>query len=309
MSIISVKNLKKSYKSSEVLKGVEFQIAEGSVYALLGSNGAGKTTTVNILATLLSMDEGTVTIAGYDARKQAKEVRKHISLTGQFAAVDDLLTGRENMYMMGILSRVPYEKVKARTAALLRQFDLEKAADKRVSAYSGGMRRKLDLAISLLASPSVIFLDEPTTGLDPRSRQELWHVIRDLSRAGTTILLTTQYLEEADALADTIGVLHDGRIVAEGTADELKRHIGGEYVDLTFKDASDYAKAQSVLKNAETTDGSLRLTVPVARKVKDLRAVLAALDAVRIEPEELAIRKPTLDDVFMQLTDTSKGDK
>lgn len=307
MDIISVKNLTKSYKQTQVLKGISFSIKRGSVYALLGSNGAGKTTTVNILSTLLSPDEGDVTIDGYDLKTRAKEIRRHISLTGQYAAIDDVLTGTENMLMIGALSRLPMRVVRERTSQLLQQFDLDGVADQRVSTYSGGMRRKLDLALSLLASPAIIFLDEPTTGLDPRSRQELWRIIRKLVKDGTTILLTTQYLDEADALADKISVLNDGRIVAEGTPSDLKRQVGSDYIELDFKDVSQYEAARVLLKNSVTNTESARsLLVPVTTHVSELRTLLNILSDNHIEPKSLTIRKTTLDDVFMKLTGETK---
>jgi ABC-2 type transport system ATP-binding protein len=305
MSFISVTDLTKTYKDVPVLQGVTFAIAQGSIYALLGSNGAGKTTTINILSTLLTPDGGTAMIAGYNVATEAKKVREHISLTGQYAAIDDLLTARENMLMMGSLNRIPAKIAKARTAQLLQQFDLEKVANKRVSTYSGGMRRKLDLAISLLAAPPIIFLDEPTTGLDPRSRQELWRVIRELARSGTTILLTTQYLDEADSLADSIGVLNQGRIVAEGTASELKRRVGTEYIELVFKNAADCVKAQKLIAGASVADNSdSSLLVPLTDRVDDVRSVLDTLATASLKPTTFSLRQPTLDDVFMQLTES-----
>lgn len=231
---IDVQDLKKSYKGVEVLSGVTFTIKKGSIFSLLGANGAGKTTTVNILSTLIRADDGSVHVDGIDVRKEPAKVREHISLTGQFAAIDDLLTGRENLEMIGLLSGVGKKDIKSRAAALLAQFGLTEAADRQASTYSGGMRRKLDLATSLVAHPSIIFLDEPTTGLDPRSRRELWRLVQDLANDGTTILLTTQYLDEADQLADTVAVLHKGKIVAQGSPNELKRTAGKSTLDDVF---------------------------------------------------------------------------
>lgn len=310
VSIISVKNLTKSYKKHSVLKGICFEVEKGTVYALLGSNGAGKTTTISILSTLLAPDEGVVTVAGYDLRKQAKEIRGEISLTGQYAAIDDLLTGEENMYMMGRLSRVSETDIKQRTMTLLRQFGLEKAAKKRVSTYSGGMQRKLDLAISLLVSPSIIYLDEPTTGLDPRSRMELWRVIRELAKSGTTILLTTQYLDEADYLADRIAVLDDGKIVAEGTAEELKQQTGSDYLELCFATEDEARQARTALKRGTIpNETATTLSVVIADQSTELRQILNTLFAAHLKPGEVTIRKPTLDDVFMKLTGTSTSQK
>lgn len=231
---IQVTDLRKSYKHNEVLKGVDLTIPRGSIFALLGANGAGKTTTISILATLTRADSGKVIVAGHDVSRDPASVRKHISLTGQFAAVDDLLTGRENLEMIGNLYRIKKHDLKRRADTLLDNFALKDAADRRVSTYSGGMRRKLDLAICLIANPSIIFLDEPTTGLDPRSRRELWRIVKDLANNGTTILLTTQYLDEADQLADTVAVIHAGKIVAEGTPAELKRLSGASTLDDVF---------------------------------------------------------------------------
>lgn len=313
MNVISVRDLVKSYKDNKVLDGISFDVEKGTVFALLGSNGAGKTTTINILATLLSADGGMATVGGYDTRTQAKKVRSCISLTGQYAAIDDLLTGEENMHMIGRLSRVPEKKIRERTKELLRQFDLEKAAKKRVSTYSGGMQRKLDLAISLLVAPSIIYLDEPTTGLDPRSRMELWRVIRELAKSGTTILLTTQYLDEADYLADKVAVLNGGKIVAEGTASELKQHVGSEYLELTFLSEADVLRAQKIIPAAHIDSDSPRmLSVAIADQAAELRNVLNALHEASLRPVAVSIRKPTLDDVFMKLTgspDQKRGEK
>jgi len=231
---IRVQDLRKNYKNTEVLKGVNLAIPKGHIFALLGANGAGKTTTINILSTLARADSGTVIVGSADVDKEPAKVRAQISLTGQFAAVDDLLTGRENLEMIGDLYQLKKDVVKARTASLLDRFELTEAADRQASTYSGGMRRKLDLAISLIANPAIIFLDEPTTGLDPRSRRELWRIVKDLAQDGTTILLTTQYLDEADQLADTVAVLHNGVIVAEGTPAKLKQLADATTLDDVF---------------------------------------------------------------------------
>lgn len=231
---IEVKKLHKSYKKMQVLKGVSFSVSKGNIYAILGANGAGKTTTINILSTLVCPDAGEVLINGIDVTQDSTKVKESISLTGQFAAVDELLTARENLEMIGSLYQLKKQVVLSRTETLLSKFGLTDAADRRASTYSGGMRRKLDLAISLIAKPSIIFLDEPTTGLDPRSRRELWNIVKDLAREGTTILLTTQYLDEADQLADTVAVLHNGIIVAEDTPSKLKEHTGAATLDDVF---------------------------------------------------------------------------
>jgi len=231
---VEVKDLRKNYKNVEVLKGVSFSIPKGSIYALLGANGAGKTTTVSILATLTRADSGTATVAGIDISKNPAKAREHISLTGQFAAVDELLTGRENLEMIGNLYQLKKNIVASRATLLLNRFGLTEAASRRASTYSGGMRRKLDLAISLIANPAIIFLDEPTTGLDPRSRRELWEIVKGLAKDGATILLTTQYLDEADQLADKVAVLHNGVIVAEDTPAKLKEGAGAATLDDVF---------------------------------------------------------------------------
>jgi len=231
---VQVESLRKKYKDVEVLKGVSFSIPKGGIYALLGANGAGKTTAINILATLTRADSGTAIINGVDISKDPAKAREYISLTGQFAAVDELLTGRENLEMIGSLYRLEKKVIASRTTSLLDRFGLGDAANRQTSTYSGGMRRKLDLAISLIANPSIIFLDEPTTGLDPRSRRELWQIVKGLASEGTTILLTTQYLDEADQLADTVAVLHNGIIVAEDTPEKLKKLAGATTLDDVF---------------------------------------------------------------------------
>jgi ABC-2 type transport system ATP-binding protein len=306
--VIKAKGLKKSYGKTEVLKGVNLEVARGTMVALLGPNGAGKTTTVRILSTLLNFDGGKVTIEGHDIKEDADKVRKVIGLTGQSAAVDELLTGRENLVMMGRLYRLTKKSAKARAEELLEEFDLVKAADRPAKTYSGGMRRRLDLAVSLIAEPPVIFLDEPTTGLDPRSRLAMWGIIKNLLERGTTILLTTQYLEEADQLADRIVLIDGGKVIAEGTAKELKNKIGNDQLELTFADVKTLEKAIEVLgkKVADTNDKEYTLKINVNDTNKDVKAVLDILDTGKIKVVSLAVHKPTLDDVFLSLTGKQK---
>lgn len=308
-SVISVKNLTKSYKNNHVLKDVNFEVKKGTIYALLGSNGAGKTTVVNILATLLMPDSGEAKVAGFDVVREDKKVRSAISLTGQFAAVDDLLTGEENLIMMGQFSHVDPKIVRQRSGDLLQQLDLVVAAKRPISTYSGGMRRRLDLAISLLASPPIIFLDEPTTGLDPRSRQEIWKIIKQLVNDGATVFLTTQYLEEADQLADRVAVLHEGVIVAEGTSEELKRQVGGELIQLTFADEATMHAAQKLIDGEVTAADIARYELEIATdgSAKNIRELLDTLVTHHIEPTKIKLRQPTLDDVFMQLTEKKEN--
>ena len=281
--VVVARGLRKSYGDLTVLDGVDLDVARGEVLALLGPNGAGKTTTVRILATLLRPDGGTAHVAGKDVVRQAADVRAAISLTGQFAAVDDLLTGVENMQLMARLAHLGRAEVRSRSAELLELFDLADAGTRVVKTYSGGMRRRLDLAVSLLARPQVVFLDEPTTGLDPRSRNDLWDVIRDVVAQGTTVLLTTQYLEEADQLADRIAVIDHGRVIADGTARELKRAVGSAHVELRLKDGAE----ERIL-----TDGS----------VPDVRRILADIEDRGVAVDTWEVRSPTLDDVFLTLT-------
>lgn len=307
---ITVKGLEKSFKNQKVLQGIEFEIQKGSIFALLGANGAGKTTTVKILSTLMRPDAGVAIVDGIDVRKKAGEVRKRISLTGQYASVDELLTGRENLDMIGRLNGLDKQRIAERSATLLREFELEAAADKRTATYSGGMRRKLDLAISLLSQPSIIFLDEPTTGLDPRSRGRMWEIIKKLAHEGTTIFLTTQYLDEADALADRITLLNNGKIIAEGTAAQLKEGIGDERVELTFASKEHAKKAKQALHGYDFTAHSDPSALSVATdgtpsRIKD---ILIRLDKAGIEAHTINLRTPTLDDVFMKLTQ-SKGEE
>jgi ABC-2 type transport system ATP-binding protein len=280
--MIAVRGITKSFGTTPVLRGIDLTVARGTIVALLGPNGAGKTTLINILSTLVAPDGGTASIGGYDVVRQRQAVKTQISLTGQSAAVDEILTGDENLRMMGTLSGLGRADAARRSRELLERFELTESARKRVKTYSGGMRRRLDLAISLLTTPPVVFLDEPTTGLDPASRQELWVVIRHLADNGTTVLLTTQYLEEADQLADRIAVLAEGRIVAEGTPGDLKGRIGGEVVALL------------------DADGALVREIPTDGTVGGLQKALAGLDDA--DAASISLRSPTLDDVFLALT-------
>lgn len=302
---ITVKNLQKSYGRKSVLKGLNFEVSSGSIFALLGENGAGKTTAVRILSTLIQADSGTASILGSDVSKDAKAIRSKISLTGQYAAVDELLTGEENLFMMGRLLHLERQVIKARTVELLQQFDLTSAAKKPVNTYSGGMRRKLDIAISLLASPAVIFLDEPTTGLDPRSRNNMWGLIKTLANDGVTIFLTTQYLEEADQLADKIAVIANGHIVAEGTAEQLKAIVGEEMIEISFHSEADWNKANSLL-NGQGDINNLTISLHKGQTTEILRITLNTLHEQGITPSAINYRRPTLDDVFMEMTGNHK---
>lgn len=302
--VIEAKRLEKSYGANKVLRGISLKVPRGSMLALLGPNGAGKTTTVRILSTLLPFDGGSVTIEGHDVKNEADKVRSVIGLTGQSAAVDEMLTGRENLVMMGRLYRLTKESAKARADELLKDFDLVKAADRPAKTYSGGMRRRLDLAVSLIAAPPIIFLDEPTTGLDPRSRIAMWEIIRGLMAKGTTILLTTQYLEEADQLADNIVVIDGGKVIAEGSAKELKSKVGKDRLELTFKnsktaDAAAKELGKSVVDIDKTSNS---LTIILGHTSKDVSAALKKLEKAKITVDSMAIHKPTLDDVFLSLT-------
>lgn len=306
--VIQAKNLKKSYGKTSVLKGVSLTVERGKMVALLGPNGAGKTTTVRILSTLLGFDEGSVKVEGFDVQKQADEVRKVIGLTGQSAAVDELLTGRENLIMMGRLYRLTSKSAKARAQELLEEFDLVDASDRPAKTYSGGMRRRLDLAVSLVATPPVIFLDEPTTGLDPRSRLAMWDIINNLKQQGATILLTTQYLEEADQLADRIVVIDGGKVIAEGTAKELKKKIGDDRLELTFATKKIYESAKAELQKSisSSDDEDRTVSLPIKDTNKDVQKTLATLDKAKLAIDSMAIYKPTLDDVFLSLTGKTK---
>lgn len=302
--VIEIKNLRKSYGANEVLKGIDISVKRGTMLALLGPNGAGKTTIVRILSTLLKADEGTVTVESYDVVDKADQVRSVIGLTGQSAAVDELLTGRENLVMMGKLYRLTGASAKARAQELLEEFDIVKAAERPAKTYSGGMRRRLDLAVSLIAVPPVIFLDEPTTGLDPRSRLAMWGIIRKLMSQGTTILLTTQYLEEADQLADKIVVIDGGKVIAEGTAEELKAKIGNDRLELTFSNDKTLSKAQKALGTlvAATMPKDTSLAVVIKDSNKDIKKILDILASERIDFESMQVHRPTLDDVFLSVT-------
>jgi ABC-2 type transport system ATP-binding protein len=299
-SVIAVSGLRKAYGDKVVLDGIDFDVAAGSVFSMLGPNGAGKTTTVNVLTTLMKADAGTVRVAGYDVVTGTKEVRSVIGVTGQFAAVDELLSGQENLQLMADLKRVrSADRVVTR---LLERFDLAESAQKMVATYSGGMRRKLDLAMTLVGNPRIIFLDEPTTGLDPRSRRTMWEIVRELVADGTTIFLTTQYLEEADQLANRIAVLDQGRLVAQGTPEELKRLVPGTHVRLRFADLSDLDAAARLLADSTRDEQELTLRVPSDGRSKSLRDLLDRLDEHTIDAEEFSVHTPDLDDVFLALT-------
>jgi ABC-2 type transport system ATP-binding protein len=299
---VSVTGLRKSFGDKVVLDGIDLVVAAGTVFSLLGPNGAGKTTMVRILSTSVDPDAGEVRVAGHDLATEARAVRGAIGVTGQFSAVDNLLTGEENLRLMADLHHLGREPGRRRVAELLERFGLTDAAKKRSALYSGGMRRRLDLAMTLVGGPSLIFLDEPTTGLDPRSRRTMWRIIRDLVADGVTIFLTTQYLDEADQLADRIAVLDHGRIVASGTPEELKRRIPGGHLRLRFPGTRELEAASRVLDASSRDDENLCLQVPGEGTVPSLRALLDRLDRAAIEVEELSIHTPDLDDVFFAVT-------
>jgi ABC-2 type transport system ATP-binding protein len=299
---ISVRGLRKSFGQQVVLDGIDFDVADGTVFALLGPNGAGKTTTINILATLLAPDAGEVRVAGFELPRQADEVRHVIALTGQVSAVDGQFTGEENLRLVADLHHLGRKRAAERVAELIRRFDLVEAAGKPVLTYSGGMRRRLDLAMTLVGEPRLIFLDEPTAGLDPRSRRVMWQTIRDLVAEGVTIFLTTQYLEEADRLAARIALLDGGRVVAQGTPAELKRLVHGGSVRLEFGDVAELDRAAGALEGGSRDEQGLALQIPSDGGVHSLRTLLDRLDAASIEVEALSVRPADLDDVFLSLT-------
>ncbi len=301
-SAIAASGLRKAYGDKIVLDGIDLDVRAGTVFSLLGPNGAGKTTTVNVLTTLLKADGGTALVAGHDIGTQTRAVRAAIGVTGQFAAVDELLTGQENLQLMADLKRLGAREGKRVITDLLERFELTESAGKLVSAYSGGMRRKLDLAMTLIGNPRVIFLDEPTTGLDPRSRRAMWAIVRGLVADGVTVFLTTQYLEEADQLASRIAVLDQGRLVAQGSPDELKRQVPGGHVRLRFASLAELESAARVLATATRDDENLALRIPGDGSVRSLQALLGRLTEHSVTAEELSVHTPDLDDVFLALT-------
>jgi ABC-2 type transport system ATP-binding protein len=301
-SAIAAAGVRKAFGTNVVLDGVDLTVAEGTVFALLGPNGAGKTTMVNILATLLEPDDGEIRVAGHDLATDPDGVRRAIGVTGQFSAVDNLLTGEENLRLIADLRHLGRETGQRRVGELLERFDLRDAARKPVATYSGGMKRRLDLAMTLLGDPRLIFLDEPTTGLDPRSRRTMWDVIGELVADGVTIFLTTQYLDEADRLADLIAILDDGRIVAQGSPDELKRRLPGGHIQLHFADAEAMGSAARLLDTGPGDQETLALQVPGDSSVATLRALLDRLEHAGIGAERLSIHEADLDDVFLALT-------
>jgi ABC-2 type transport system ATP-binding protein len=310
---VACEGLCKRFGSKTALDHLDLSVPPGTVHGLLGPNGAGKTTAVRVLATLLRPDCGHARVAGFDVARQASQVRARIGLAGQSAAVDEILSGRQNLVMFGRLCHLPAGAARRRAGELLSQFALSEAGAKPVRQYSGGMRRRLDLAASFIVTPRVLFLDEPTTGLDPRGRNEVWQMIRALAAAGTTVLLTTQYLEEADQLADAITVIAAGRVIAEGTPDELKTLAGGDRIDVTVREASDLVPAARLLQARLGTDVRVDqegrgLSVPVTDRLAALTQVIGSLSEENITAEDITVRRPTLDDAFLHLTDQQAPD-
>ena len=301
-SAIAVAGLRKSFGDKVVLDGIDLRVAEGTVFALLGPNGAGKTTMVQILSTLIGADAGEMAVGGHDLARDLDAVREVIGVTGQFSAVDNLLTGEENLLLMADLRHLERAQGRRRSAELLERFDLAEAARKPAGTYSGGMRRRLDLAMTLVGDPRIIFLDEPTAGLDPRSRRTMWQLIRELVAAGVTIFLTTQYLEEADELADQVAVLDHGRLIAEGAPEALKRRVPGGHVRLQFADQEGLESAARALGASARDDDTLTLEVPSDGGVRSLRDLLDQLDGASVEVDSLSVHLPDLDDVFLALT-------
>jgi ABC-2 type transport system ATP-binding protein len=303
---IAANGLRKSYGDKVVLDGIDLAVPTGTIFSLLGPNGAGKTTTVQILSTLIPFDGGTARVVGHDLAGKPDDVRGAIGVTGQYSAVDKLLTGEENLLLMADLHHLPHRDGRRKAAELLDRFDLVDAARKTAGTYSGGMRRRLDLAMTLVGDPRLIFLDEPTTGLDPRSRRSMWRIVRELVESGVTIFLTTQYLEEADELADRIALLDHGRLVTEGTAAELKRRVPGGHVELTFADTRLLDAARNLLDSGTAVPESLTLRVPSDGGVRAVRELLNLLDDRSIDVEHMSVHTPDLDDVFLTLTGQHK---
>ncbi|MHA3023707.1 ATP-binding cassette domain-containing protein [Mycobacterium sp. BMJ-28] len=302
---IQLEDVTKRFGDKQALRGVTFAMPAGTVLGVLGPNGAGKTTTINVLSTLIRPTSGRARVAGFDVLTHAAEVRKHIGLTGQYAAIDEMLTGRENLILFGELNGLPRAKAHARADELLSAFSLTEAAGRRVSTYSGGMRRRADIACGLVAAPAVVFLDEPTTGLDPRSRREVWDLVGSLTGQGTSVLLTTQYLEEADALSDSIVVIDHGRVIAEGTADELKHRVGGSVCQVTPVHPGDgprIAAALADIAHTEADPDTGTLSIPAPDGLATLSDVFRRVETLEIEIADIALRKPSLDEVFFELT-------
>ncbi|MFF5448606.1 ATP-binding cassette domain-containing protein [Streptomyces sp. NPDC012888] len=311
-SAVVAEGLRKSYGKAQVLDGLDLVVPQGTVCGLLGPNGAGKTTTVGILSTLLTSDEGRAEVAGFDVARQAAQVRYRIGLVGQHAAVDEVLSGRQNLVMFGRLYHLPPAVARRRADELLERFRLDGTGNKPVKDYSGGMRRRLDLAASMVLAPPVLFLDEPTTGLDPRSRNEVWDAVRELVGGGTTVLLTTQYLEEADQLADSISVIDTGKVIAEGTPEQLKARIGGDRIEFVVRRADELQRAAAAVarigeSEPVTAEDTRQVSVQVRDRATALAEIVRALDAEGVAAEDIALRRPTLDEVFLHLTGTDRS--